>query len=162
MDNRRNLMGKGHSDELFTPHEAFDWLEPYLPDGIIFECAVGTGKLSEYMKSKGREVVVSDDFQNSKPYYDVIVTNPPFSKKDMFLEEAYKRGKPFAILLPITAIEGIRRQKLYLEHGVEILCLPRRIDFTGKKAPWFYTSWFCWKLHLPRQLTFIGGVYETS
>jgi len=156
MGGKLKLMGKGHSDELFTPKEAFDWLEPYLPDGVIFECAVGTEKLSTYMKSRGRRVVVSDDFQNSHPEYDVIVTNPPFSKKDMFLSEAYSRGKPFAILLPITAIEGIKRQKLYQKYGIEILCLPRRIDFNGKKSPWFYVAWFCWKIDLPNQLTFIG------
>ena len=149
------LMGRNHSDELYTPDTALDILLPYLPkDKTVFECAVGTGKLKDKMERDGYEVVTSDDFFNEYPEYDILVTNPPFSLKDSFLEEAYKRGKPFAILLPITALEGLKRQRMYREHGIEILFPLRRTDFNGKGSPWFYTAWFCWKL-LPKQLNFI-------
>ena len=149
------LMGRNHSDELYTPDTALDILLPYLPkDKTLFECAVGTGKLKDKMERDGYEVVTSDDFFNEYPEYDILVTNPPFSLKDSFLEEAYKRGKPFAILLPITALEGLKRQRMYREHGIEILFPLRRTDFNGKGSPWFYTAWFCWKL-LPKQLNFI-------
>jgi len=147
-------MGKNHSDELYTPNEAFDLLRPYIPkDKVIFECAVGSGRLKDKMKKDGYSVVTSDNFFNEFPNYDILITNPPFSLKDKFLAEAYKRNKPFAILLPITALEGIKRQKLYKEFGIEILFPKKRTDFNGKKAPWFYVAWFCWKL-LPKELNF--------
>ena len=147
-------MGKNHSDELYTPDEAFDLLKTYIPkDKIIFECAVGSGKLKDKMEREKFKVVASNDFLNEFPKYDILITNPPFSLKDKFLEEAYKRGKPFAILLPITALEGIKRQKLYKEFGIQILFPKKRTDFNGKKAPWFYVAWFCWKL-LPKTLNF--------
>ena len=148
------LMGKNHSDELYTPNSVIDILLPYLPkDKIIFECAVGTGKLKDKLETEGYTVTTSDNFFEEYPDYDILVTNPPYSIKDKFLEEAYKRGKPFAMLLPITALEGIKRQSLYKEHGIEILFPKRRTDFNGKGSPWFYTAWFCWKL-LPNELNF--------
>ena len=33
--------------------------------------------------------------------YDGVITNPPYSKKDQFLEHCYSLGKPFALLLPL-------------------------------------------------------------
>jgi type I restriction-modification system DNA methylase subunit len=148
------LMGKNHSDELYTPDAVFDLLSPYIPrDKIIFECAVGSGKLKSKMESLNYKVVSTNDFFNQYPEYDILITNPPFSLKDKFLEEAYKRGKPFALLLPITALEGIKRQALYKKYGIQILFPKRRTDFNGKKAPWFYVAWFCWKL-LPVDLLF--------
>lgn len=151
-----SLMGKNHSDELYTPKEVFDILCPYIPKNkLIFECANGTGKLKSIMEEEGYGVIASDNFLEDKPDYDIIVTNPPYSMKDKFLDEAYKRGKPFAFLLPITALEGLKRQSLYKKHGLQILFPKRRTDFNGKKSPWFYTAWFCWGLDLPNQLNFI-------
>ena len=148
------LMGKNHSDELYTPDEAFDLLKEYIPkDKTIFECAVGSGKLKDKMIKEGYNVVFTDNFFKEYPDYDILITNPPYSIKDRFLEEAYKRGKPFALLMPITALEGIKRQKLYKQHGIDILFPKKRTDFNGKKAPWFYTAWFCWKI-LPKTLIF--------
>ena len=146
-------MGKNHSDELYTPDEAFDLLKQYIPKVTVFECAVGSGKLRDKIVSEGYSVVTSNDFFNEFPEYDILITNPPYSLKDKFLEEAYNRGKPFAMLLPITALEGLKRQTLYKKYGIEILFPKRRIDFNGKGSPWFYTAWFCWKL-LPEQLLF--------
>ena len=149
------LMGKNHSDELYTPDEAFNLLKPYITkDKTIFECAVGSGKLKKKMESEGYDVVVSDNFFEDYLDYDILITNPPFSLKDKFLAEAYKRNKPFAILLPITALEGIKRQEMYKKNGIQILFPKRRIDFNGKKSPWFYCAWFCWKLNLPNILNF--------
>lgn len=155
-DHRLKLMGKNHSDELFTPDSIFDLISPYLSKSkIIFEAAVGSGKLRDKMEKEGYEVTTSNDFFNEFPDYDILITNPPYSLKDQFLTEAYKRGKPFAMLLPITALEGKERQKLYKKYGIQILFPLKRTDFNGKGSPWFYTAWFCWKLNLPEQLNFL-------
>lgn len=149
-------MGKNHSDELYTPDEAFDLLKSYIgKDKIIFECAVGSGKLKQKMEKEGYKVVCSNDFFNEYPKYDILITNPPFSLKDKFLEEAYRRGLPFGILLPITALEGIKRQAMFKTNGIQLLFPKKRIDFNGKGAPWFYVAWFCWKLNLPNTLNFV-------
>jgi hypothetical protein len=44
---------------------------------------------------------------------------------------------------------------MFKENGIQILFPRGRIDFNGKKAPWFYTCWFTWGLNLPKELNFI-------
>jgi len=86
--------------------------------------------------------------------YDVIVTNPPYSQKDAFIKRCYELGKPWAMLMPLTALEGVGRGRMFREHGLELLVLDRRVQFQqGKKGVWFNTSWFCHGI-LPRPLMF--------
>jgi hypothetical protein len=137
---RKQLRG---TDELWTPPHALAPLLPFLP-ARIWECAAGSGKLAESLRKAGHSVVeghsfFTDDFSDQT---DAIVSNPPYSKKDPFLSKCYHSGLPFALLLPITALEGIKRQKLYRKYGLEVLFLDRRVDFTGKGAPWFAVAWF--------------------
>ena len=156
------LMGRNHSDELYTPDEAFDILKEFIDKKlIIYECAEGTGKLKKKMEKEGFKVVSRKDFFNEEEFdFNIIVTNPPYSKKDKFIEKCYEIAKPFALLMPITALEGIKRQKLYKKYGIQILFPKRRIDFNGKGRPWFYTAWFCYGLNLPKDLMFVELNYE--
>ena len=62
----------------------------------------------------------------SPALFDVIVTNPAFSLKDEFLARCYELKKPFALLLPLTVFNSVKRQRLFHENGVEILFMPRR------------------------------------
>lgn len=45
---------------------------------------------------------------------------------------------------------------MFQEHGIQIVFPKKRIDFNGKKAPWFYCAWFTHGLNLPKELNFIG------
>jgi len=98
------------------------------------------------------------EFEKESEY---IITNPPYSLKDMFLARAFEIGKPFAFLLPLTALEGIRRGKMFSDNEIQILIPNRRFNFAnpiGRKSKgscWFATAWFCYKLNLPKQLNFI-------
>lgn len=150
-----NLMGKNHSDELYTPDYAINELVKFLPkDKIILECAVGTGKLKNALINKGFSVIETNDFFNYKDNnFDLIITNPPYSLKDDFITKCYEWNKPFALLLPINAFEGKKRQLLYKKYGIQVLLPNKRIDFNGKKAVWFYTAWFCFKI-LPKDIVF--------
>lgn len=154
------------TDNLDTPKEATEYLLPYLKrEWRIWECACGNGAIVNVLKNNGFDVYGTDanskndelvDFLFTSPHkFDCIITNPPFSLKTSFLEKAYSIGRPFAFLLPITSLEGIKRQKLYKENGLEIIFLPKRIDFTGKKAPWFAVAWFTWGLNIGKEMTFL-------
>jgi len=157
--NKLKLMGKNHSDELYTPESAIEILLPYLKKNwVIWECTFGTGKLAKHFEKKGFDVIGYKDeiFEEVDiKDFDCIVTNPPFSKKIKFIETCYKWKKPFALLLPLTALDGIKIQSMFKENGIQILFPRGRIDFNGKKAPWFYTCWFTWGLNLPKELNFI-------
>lgn len=41
--------------------------------------------------------------------YDFIVSNPPFSRKDDVLKRLYELGKPYAMLLPLPTLQGVKR-----------------------------------------------------
>ena len=149
---RKQLRG---TDNLPTPLVALSPLLPYLPN-TLWECAAGDGLLAGLLEEAGHEVIpTQSDFLDTPAIEaDAIVTNPPYSLKTQFLERAYELDMPFAFLLPITALEGIKRQALYRENGLQVLFLPKRVDFTGKKAPWFAVAWFTNGLSMPSDMVF--------
>ena len=140
-------------DELYTPDYALKPLLKYIPKGItVWECTdFGKSEITRLLKEHGCDVISTDKKENffkhipEKPF-DMIITNPPYSLKNEFLKRCYEFNKPFALLLPLTTLEGVERGKLFREKTVQLLVLDKRIDFTGKKSCWFNTSWFCYKL----------------
>jgi hypothetical protein len=160
------------SDHFQTPPEALDPLLPYLKkDWKIWECAAGKGNLVHALGTKGFHVEGTDILtgfnflRSALPFFDAIVTNPAYSCKDEFLERCYELGKPFALLLPLTVFDSVRRRKLFQKHGVECIFLPNRISFetpnheknvaAGKKtSSWFATIWISWGLNIGKQLVF--------
>lgn len=153
----------GNADDFQTPPIALMPLLPYLKkDWYIWECAVGRGNLSLALMNKGYDVVSSDKEKSflewQPPRFDCIITNPPYSLKEKFLEQCYQLGKPFALLMPLTALEGKKRQTLYKKYGIEIILFNKRINFetpSGKgTGSWFATAWFTNGLNIGQQLTF--------
>lgn len=165
------IQSGGRPDNFQTPKEALGILLPYLKkDWQIWECAWGSGNLYKFLIEAGFSVLGTDkngeyghklDFltETMSFPFDCIVTNPPYSLKDEFLERAYILDTPFAFLLPLTALEGKKRGSLYKKYGIELLIPNKRINFitpSGKgSGSWFQVAWFCWKLNLPNQLNFV-------
>lgn len=149
------------NDEFYTPREAIYPLLKYLDKSRIYwECTdFGDSNIRKVLVENGFKVIATKkeefDFLKDDPLFkfDAIITNPPYSLKDKFLKRCYELGKPFALLLPITALEGKERGKLYKEKGIELVVLDKRINFMKKKNVWFNTSWFCYKI-CNKQLNF--------
>lgn len=162
-------LAQGRPDDFQTPPEALAPLLPYLHrDWVIWECAAGEGSLYCELLRQGYRATASDviydarqDFLSwSPPKYDCVVTNPPFSLKQEFLERVYALGKPFALLLPLTALETKKRQDLFKRFGIEIILFDKRVNFSvpgGKQqtGSWFATAWFTNGLNIGRELTFV-------
>lgn len=155
-----------------TPPYALDPIIPYL-GGTIWEPAAGEGYLVRGLKAKGFDVIGTDILTGTcfigysqKPIFDVIVTNPPFSRKYFFLERCYELGKPFALLMPIEVFGAVTAQRLFQRYGFEVMLLDKRVDFKmpnkkwAGKGAWFPVAWFCWKL-LPKQIMFGKIIKET-
>lgn len=154
------------SDECYTPEEALLPLLPSLDKSLTYyECASGKSQsISNFLMSRGIVCISSyekDFLKDDIPdYVDVIITNPPYSKKDAFIKRCYDIGKPFALLLPLTALQGAGtkkrkgRNQMYHENGIEVLVLKDRIDFTGGGAPHFAVGWFSHGI-LPEPLIFV-------
>jgi hypothetical protein len=145
-------------DEFFTPPYAVTPLLPYLPrDTIWWEPTDTDGKsgIASTLRVHGLNVIsTSCDFFDIQPPAGVtgIITNPPYSLKDEFLRRCDELEMPFALLMPVTALEGVQRGDLYRKYGIDIMVLDRRVEFTGKSV-WFNTSWFTYKI-LPSTLVF--------
>lgn len=164
-----NYMKNEKFDNLYTPEYAVKPLLKYILDlkvrgaKTIWECCdPGNSNITKVFKENYYNVISSDiqtgyNFFDYEPEnYDIIITNPPYSLKTEFLKRCYELGKPFALLLPITALEGIERGKLFKKYGIELLLFDKRVEFmtdSGKNGCWFNTSWFCHKV-LPQQLIF--------
>lgn len=162
-----------YSDSFQTPDYVLDPIIPLLkPDWIIWESAVGKGNLAKRFKNEGFRVIGTDintgqDFLNYEPdNYDCIITNPPYSLKNEYLDRCYKLDRPFALLLPITTLETDYRQRLFKQYGVEIILFNKRINYetpSGKgSGAWFASAWFTWGLGIGKQLYFYDLTAETN
>ncbi len=150
------------NDEVYTPNYAIIPLLKFIKkDLIIWECTdFGDSNITKLFKQNGNKVISTHlkdfDFLNDIANFDfdIIITNPPYSLKDQFIEKCYEYKKPFCLLLPLTSLEGVKRGGLFRKNGIEVLVFDRRINYLGqKKSNWFNSSWFCHNV-LPNQLIF--------
>ncbi|MCC6837381.1 MAG: class I SAM-dependent methyltransferase [Bacteroidia bacterium] len=157
---------QGGKDDFQTPPSALEPLFKFLkPHWKIWDCASGKGNLTRALKKKDYKVISTDilsgrDFLKYEPKeYDCIITNPPFSLKQEFLQRAYCLGKPFAFLLPLTTLESAKRQFLFRCCGLELILFDHRINFETPdgegEGSWFATAWFTNGLKIGKELTFI-------
>ncbi|GHU84541.1 hypothetical protein FACS189473_2140 [Spirochaetia bacterium] len=149
---------KEHCDEFFTPTGVVEVLQKNLCGIKKYGVSIwepcdpkGNSNISRTLKESGCRVISTglpehDFLRQKKPPKSVthIITNPPYSHKDDFLEKCFAFGLPFCLLLPITALEGIRRGAMFQKWGIQILVLNRRVQFVKGKSVYFNTSWFCW------------------
>lgn len=159
-----DYMKKEKNDDLYTPYSGIYPLVKHLPKKkvTIWEpCDYGKSNITEVLGREGYETVSTDiihgfNFLTDEPdfHFDWIITNPPYSLKDAFIEKCYSYGKPWAMLMPLTALEGINRGQMWAEMGVSMVVLDKRLDFTGKNSNWFATSWFCWNMFENNKLIF--------
>lgn len=144
-----------------TPNYATDMIIPYLPKGIIWECAAGNGKMANRLGTS----TIQTDIKTGTNFltmtvsgFDLIVTNPPFSLKRKFYERCLFFNVPFALLLPVDFCGWIVRAMM--DDKAQWLIPTRRIDYitpTGKQGAeskaQYHSGWFCYGLNLPKQIT---------
>ena len=140
-------------DELFTPSSAIIPLIKYLPkEAVIWECAekqTEDGNITKELRSAGFKVITTSvhngvDFLTCDVPESVthIITNPPFSLKNEFLQRCYNIGKPFALLLPIQTLDTKYRFNLFKKYGVQVMFFDKRISYIGSNgSPPFASCW---------------------
>lgn len=158
---------KTKSDDRYgTPHKAVDLIIPYLKrNWLIWECAAGAGSIVDHLQESGFNIFCTDtehDFILGKPLKcDCIITNPPYSLKNHFIRKCYRIGKPFALLMPLTALETEARQEYFKKFGVKLIIPNTRIKYTlpgGSRRShgnWFSSAWFTWGLDIRKELNFV-------
>lgn len=154
-------------DEQYTPAYAVRPLLKYLkPNAVIWcPCDKEDSAYVKIFRKHGHKVIAShidneQDFFHYEPDepYDVIITNPPFSVKDLVVRRLYELGKPYAVLMPIPALQGQKRFPYICD--CQALIFDKRINYYADgntkeilKGISFGTFYLC-KDFLPRDLIF--------
>lgn len=94
-----------------------------------------------------------DFFEYEPPKWDMIVSNPPFSRKQQVVERCLALGKPFALLLSNLWLNSSAPCRFFKEREMQILLFDKRINYSEKNAVYFGSSYFCHKV-LPKQIVF--------
>lgn len=167
MTNYTDFIGRlgnnAESDECYTPPSEILPLLPYLDKSkTYYEATSGiSSQIVEGFNSAGYSIKSSEGKNffdcTADDVFDGVITNPPYSKKDDFLEHCYHLGKPFALLLPVAAFQGQKRGGMFMKHGMSALVYNRRVDFTGKKAPTFGVAWFIHGFMPPNQIYWVDN-----
>ena len=148
IDSLKRIGRNSERDECYTPSSQVSPLLEYLDkENTYYEATSDkSSNILNGFTEAGYSMVGSDskDFFEctSADVYDGIVTNPPYSIKDKFIEHCYKLDKPFALLLPVASFQGGKRGNMFIERGMSALVYNNRIDFTGKGNPHFGVAWF--------------------
>jgi len=153
------------ADEKYTPFYAVEPLMKYISKKMVIWCPFDKewSAFVQRFREHGNKVICShidngQDFFEWEPreHYDIIISNPPFSRKVSVLKRLQELDKPYCILLPLGALQG-EKQFDYIKDGIQILCFRHRIGFYKEnleridKAVPFASAYFC-KGVLPRDL----------
>ena len=143
-------------DDYMTKKSTWKSIAKFLPkDFIIWEAFYGDGTSGEHLRALGFQVIHKNiDFFDSDEG-DIIVTNPPFSQAKAILKRLKLLNKPFLIILPISKLTRKYFQSLFPD--IQLIIPKSRIQFVRKDKNNcnFDTAFFCWKMNLENDITFL-------
>jgi len=158
-----------NKDEFYTPRILVDAILPHVPPDRVIWCPFDTAD-SEFVKAfqeRGYAVEYShiwqgeDFFEYTPPVSDIIISNPPFTKKLKVLKRLWKIGKPFAMVLGLPILNYQIMGDFFCDHpGLQLLIVNKKVSFDGNTSS-FNNSFFCKDL-LPRDLMFTHLEHNNS
>ena len=149
-------------DDYMTPSSAWENIKQYIPnDTVIWEPFYGDGKSGEYLRDLGFNVIHDKDdfFENNKG--DIIISNPPFTKKKEILERIKELDKPFILLMPQNTLNNNYIRELF-SGDIQIIIPRRRIQFLKNgedghpKKCNFDCFYYCYKIGLDHDIVFLN------
>jgi hypothetical protein len=163
MKDREVLYANGSGDEHLTPAYAVAPIIKYIPQDAIIWCpfdlpssnfVIEIGKTHQVVSS---HISAGQDYYSYEPeHWDIMVSNPPFTKKRKIFERALSFNKPFALLMSMTWLNDNAPVKLFENRDLQLLMLDKRIHFinadgTVNDRPTFACGYYCVDL-LPKQI----------
>ena len=161
-------------DSYMTPRYAWENIKQFVPkDKILWESFVGDGESGRIWTSMGYNVIQNpypeyDFFKYEPDNYDIIVTNPPFSKTKQVMERMAKLDKPFIMIMPSSKINTQYFRKFAAKlapHQLQIIVPRTRIHFkklVNGKPPvgWkdrcnFDCFYYAYKMNLPNDMIWL-------
>ena len=155
-------------DDYMTPKSAWEAIEHIIPeDKVIWEPFAGNGNSKKFLTELGFDVISNEEdfFENNRG--EIIVTNPPFSKKKEVFQKLKELGKPFIIICPTPMLVTKYFRELFSddEDPIKIIIPRKRIQFMklvdGEVPEDFENKcnfdcyYYCWKIELARDITWL-------
>jgi len=153
-------------DDYMTPRSAWEAISHFIPtDKVIWEAFYGDGTSGNDLSDMGFRVIHEpiDFFTNDLG--DIVVSNPPFSKKKEILTRLKELNKPFILILPVPTITTQYVRMLFQDERLQIIIPRRRIQFdkliNGERPKNFKSDcnfncfYYCWKMNLPKDIVFL-------
>ena len=105
-----------------------------------------------------------DFFEYQEPQGDILVSNPPFSKRAKIFEKLYEWDIPFALIMNFNGLfDSKKRVDIFRKHKVEMLVPRGRMKFYHRdkgrlNSPNFQSIYVCNHL-LEKQITFDDTIF---
>lgn len=166
MDSRSILYSAGKNDECYTPEYVVEAIVSYLPKDRVVWCPFDKDDSAfvKVLRKHGFKVVNShidygQDFYAYEPeYWDVILSNPPFTNKRKIFERALALGKPFALLMSNTWLNDSAPKVLFMDKDLQLIMFRNRIKYLNNgiinNKITFSSSFYCYNM-LPKQIIMI-------
>ena len=152
------------SDNYVTDKNGWEIIQDYIPkDKIIWSPFYCDGKQKEYFKDMGYDIIHEDkDFFSYTPDYEILVDNPPFSKKKEVFRRLKELDKPFILIMPSSKIntQYFRENYKNTDSQLQIIIPRKRIQFikNGNELQNkcnFDCFYYCYKMNLPRDIIWL-------
>jgi hypothetical protein len=153
-------------DDYMTPKYAWENIKQYIPKKKIWEAFYGDGSSGKYLQELGFDVIHEErDFFTSPPdEWDLIVSNPPFSKSREVMKKLLEYDKPFILIMPSSKINTSYFRE-WKDKGLQIIIPRKRIHFLKhvdgkpvegwKNATSFESFYYCYKIELERDIIWL-------
>jgi len=152
-----------------TPNHAWKNIDEYIPkDKVVWEAFYGDGKSGEYLRELGCKEVIHepiDFFEENKG--EVIISNPPYSKKKEIFTRLKELDKPFIMICPCSMLTTQYIRQLFgkSDPPLQIIIPRKRIHFIKKINGEIPKNWknqcnfdcfyYCYKMNLPRDMIWL-------
>lgn len=139
-------------DEYMTPKSAWESIAHLIPrDKVVYEAFYGDGTSGQHLRDLGFTVIHEPiDFFKNTNLGDIVVSNPPFTKKKEVLDALVALNKPFILLMPLATLSREYFRRLFKD-GEFLLAIPhKRIQFVKQGYSTskcnFECAFFCYGL----------------
>jgi hypothetical protein len=137
------------------PNATYELLKRVSVSGTVWECACGDGAISKLLPDNtiSTDLIYRGygeggiDFLETEMNVDWIITNLPYKDATKFVEHALKCSDNVAFLLKIQFLEGVKRNKLFLENPPKkVYVFSSRLKIYKNGIPSKNSSMmcFCW------------------
>ena len=154
-------------DDYMTPKSAWENIKEYIPsDKVLWEAFYDDGESGNYLKELGFNTIHEpvDFFEHNLG--DVVVSNPPFTKCPEILQRLHELNKPFILIMPQGKIFTQYFRRMFSNADPIQLIIPRKriqfkklingvVDPNQKNACNFDCFYYCWKIGLERDITWL-------